>query len=494
MADNTGMQPRPDSRSLRIPISWDVKKQDKKNWGMTITLAVIILIVLFLLSVGVLFSDRSIFTKILLIGIPMTAYLFIYRFWVFKEGWVRNQYETQKLNDYAIDYSDWWNIYTIDETEPHITHFKNGNKGVFLKLKKDVIQGKQASVEFDHYQAISDVENYIANQKLRFMYIDYMDNVGNDERMARLMSNPNIGASQQLDNMLLSIYSNLELIMQREFSSFDVVFIYEKTSTTELYTKIGGIIEGYKAANYKSVAPMRQDEIRVLAKELFNLDNFSIVEATQAVTGNKTLEIVRPIQVVDQNGTIHKIKPTFEEEKLAKEEALRKRKEGKPKRKPKVSQVNLNNRQDNFGHKEELLDIFQSQEDLGFDTDDLDSQYQDNHTSIIDFEEDLSNTYEDNLYKEELLTRQVPHTQYFTSDIFDDNSEPTNTEPTNTEPNTNITEPNTKQDHLDTVRGIIDIFDPDSTQPNTTGGTQGTDLDIFDDNSEHSTNHDLDIF
>lgn len=479
MADKTGMRPRPNSRSIRIPISWDIKKQDKKNWVMTISLAVIIAIVLLLFSIGTIFSDRTILGKMLIIFVPFAIYLYSYRFGVFKEAWVRNQYEDQKERDYEIDISKWWQIYHISPNPPFVCHFYNGNKGIFLKLKKDVIQGKEVSVEYDHYEAVADVENYIANQKLNFAYIDYMDNVGNDERMEKLMTNTKIGGNRVLENMLLSIYSNLELRMQQEFSSFDVVLIYQKTNEDDLVSKINNIAEGYKEANYKTVLPMNQEEIRVLAKELFNLDNFSVVNATRGAVGSSKVEIIRPIQVVHGNGVVEKINDTFQEEKAKREEALQERKVKKVKQE-KTSVVNIDKRQDSFGKPEELLDIFQ---DVDFDLD-VENESSEMHTSVIDYEdsEDEDVIESLNKRKEVLDEESAKSDDRGIIDIFDIDTE--------------IEKP---LPNKRTSRGTFRKEDLDKSQKNPY--EESRDLNIFDTTNENSSTskknkeyEDLDIF
>lgn len=498
MTDNTGMRPRPDSRDVRIPISWDVKKQDKKNWGMTITLAVLILVILLISSIGVLFSSNGILAKIFIIVIPLTLYLYIYRFGVFREAWVRNQYELQKESDFSIDDSKWWKIYSIEPTFPFICHYNNGYKGVFLKLKKDVIQGKQPNVEYEHYQAIADVQNYIANQKLRFCYIDYMDNVGNDERLSTLMSNSKLGGNKALEDMLSAIYYNLEKRMQQEFSSFDVVLIYGKMQEGDLKNKISNIIEGYKQANYKAVNPARKEEIRILAKELFNLESFSIVNATQNVVSSTKVEIIRPIQIIYANGTVEKINSTFAEQKLEKEEKFKKRKEKKVQT-PKTSTVKIDNRKGNFGKQENLLDIFS--EDLNLDDDgyvqsptgttDLPSSTDSLRTSIIDFDSIEEGEYLTALNNrdtplEESQAKQDKRGIVDTFDIFDNPVYPTldvelpTIKPTSTSQTVNNTILKPTPHH----------------EPITHGGTQKPvlDLDIFDKSSDTSPEENIDIF
>lgn len=364
MEDWKQMIPDEYTSKMRIPVSFDVKKRNTRNYLAIFSLMFIIFVVMVLITIGWILSDRMIFTKLLII-IPWYLVIFIYRFFVFKEGKMSDSYETQKENDFKTPLIDIWDIYEIEDRYPYVAHYNNNNKGVFLKFKKDVIQGKPDNVETEHYDGIATALQKARELDLHVIYLDYMDNVGNDDRLDKLYEIKGRGSNPDLNNIMLQVISNLKEIMNQQYSSFDVVLLYKRTTADDLKYRVSQVIEEFKSANYKAVGPMNDADLKVLAKELYNLQSFSIMEAEKAVldTNKNKANIIIPIEV-KKDGVTTKLNLTSteirEKKEREKQEHLE-RIENNKKQKAKQQQMTKSPTEEVeqiYGEDEVLFDIF----------------------------------------------------------------------------------------------------------------------------------------
>lgn len=318
MDDNqTSMRPEKGSTKIKVPISWDVKKVNRRNIFVLITILGVLLIFAMLATFGFVTSKASILAKLLVIPAWYLIILSI-RLFTFHEGRISDEYEEEVANDYKTDISEFWDIYEIDAGAPHIVHYASGSKGIFVQFKKDVIQGKQDSIEYDHYEAIAEAMRQAQEDGLSIVPIDYMDNVGNDERLDELFKATDHSRNEALKDALVQIYSNLQYMMAQSHSSFDIVLLYsDKMSSEELWTAAQNTILMYLEANYRSYTILDEKRIRMLAQELFNLTDFSVIEAEQLVLSAKTTnnDVIRPLKIKHPDGSIEQLNLPIEEER-----------------------------------------------------------------------------------------------------------------------------------------------------------------------------------
>lgn len=503
METGDGMRPQPGQTELVIPISWEVKRQEKKNWTTIVTLAIVIAVILIVATIGVLFGNYNFIMKLVLVVAGWGGYIYIYRFMVFKENIVRRQYEEMSAQDNKVPVKQYWQIFSIDNNAPHIAHFMNGYKAVYLKVHKDVIQGKQDNIEFDHYEKVALAYAKAAELKLKIEYIDYMDNVGNDERLEKLFENTNIQGNPDLSNFLMTIYSNLQYLMQQEFSSFDVYVLYARTSSEDMARGTAQFIDELKDANYKSVTPMNKEEIRLLAKELFNLENFSVVNASREVVDSNKINIIRPIKLIHHDGREDKLNDTFEEEDEKRQERREKPKEKKRSRRQKEQDDEVHLDSDGVISKPaELIDMFEQEQLDSSDEDDNEESDNSTHTSIVDFSSLLKDS------TVELKRDQDSDKAKGIVDIFDvdDNTDGKNSDDTvkpkvseDKYPNKSKPERTSRgtfkvsDTKTDPYQDNLDIFGNDKEDSDSVG-PGGTDFDESNNSSHSEEDENIDIF
>lgn len=354
MADNPGgMRPEMGDSSMTLPITFDYSGGRRESSKSRRIWAIIFGVIGLLFAIGVLFAkEQPIYIKLpLSIGIVFVVSLII-RFLFLGEKKIRKEYESMQKTDYERSYSDIWGIYSIDQYYPHFCRFRNGKTGLFISLQKDIIVGKYSENEYNHYEAIADAYNLAGAGRVQMIHIDYMDNVGTDERLENSFISLEDVSNPDLKDLLVGIFTFQQDQMMKQVTTFDTYLFMWGGSDTAAWNTIQRILACFLDANYRSYKILNEDGLRDFARVLFNLSEFSVMEASSSAFDNSTISGIVPIKVVDEFGEETVINKTMEQkreeqrikeqERLAKEEEVRRRKKNKK----------------NSDSEEEELDIF----------------------------------------------------------------------------------------------------------------------------------------
>lgn len=335
MEDSSGMRPKMGDTSVTLPITFDYSggRQDtsksKRMWS--IILAVVMLII----AIGTFCGKNPFYIKIPLgIAEIFGTTLFI-RFILLKERKKKAAYQSILDADGLLGYPSIWGIYKIDDTFPYVCHFRNGKKGLYIRLNKDVILGKYSESEYNHYEAVADAYNLAGSGHIQMMHIDYMASIGTDERLEESFKMLEDVPNPDLRDLLTDIYSYQQNSMKSRVTTFDVyAFIWTGNSTTA-WNQITRILNCFLDANYRSYRVLNQRELRDLVKDVFNLGDFSAVEASMQAFETRVSEdsitSITPISVINVDGSEVKLNKTVEEKerdkRVAEEERIAKEKE-----------------------------------------------------------------------------------------------------------------------------------------------------------------------
>ena len=231
------MQPQQGEYSINIPITFDYRGGRGENKKTKFIVSLILVVVTIIATIGVSANDNLETWQRILFGF-LTFYVGValLRYIVFNELYFSDMYEGLKRKKFKLRYSDLWNIFDIDTIYPYVCYFKNGTKGIFVRMEKDAITGKPEGAMFDHYEAISDAYNVAHSLNMNICHIDYMDNVGNDPRLNKMLASVGDIHNVDMRDMMIDIYSNLQYEMRRNYCSFDVyLFITRDTVNNFLY-------------------------------------------------------------------------------------------------------------------------------------------------------------------------------------------------------------------------------------------------------------------
>ena len=322
------MIPQPGVRSISIPVTFDYKGGRDENKKGKIILSIADILITLIFTIGCAMNRNfDLWMRILLPCIVFYIGLFILRFFVFRELWFSDVYETLKATDYDLKLDQIWQIFDIDFEYPYICYFKNGYKGVFVRMEKDAITGKVGDAQFDHYNAIGNAYNLAHSLNMNIIHIDYMDNVGNDTRMQKLYDDLVFVENPDMQEMLIDIYSNLQDEMSQNYASFDIYLFMTRDKITNFVYNIQSVCDCMLGGNFITYKVLDRFEISRVCVALFNLHDFSIVEACENVLSGVDHHGVIPIKVKHGDGTEEVFNKTTAEKKVIAAENARKQKE-----------------------------------------------------------------------------------------------------------------------------------------------------------------------
>lgn len=322
------MTPQPGDTSINLPITFDYKggRGENKKGKIILSIADVLLTIIF--TVGCASNDNlEIWMRFLLPCVVLYIGLFILRFFVFRELWFSDVYETLKATDYDLKLDQIWQIFDIDFEYPYICYFKNGYKGIFVRMEKDAITGKVGDAQFDHYSAIGDAYNVAHSLNMNIVHIDYMDNVGNDTRMQKLYDDLVFVENPDMQEMLIDIYSNLQDEMSQNYASFDIYLFLTRDKLNNFVYNMQTVCNYMLGGNFITYKVLDRFEISRVCVALFNLHDFSIVEACENVLSGVEHHGVIPIKVKHGDGTEEIFNKTTAEKKVIAAENARKQKE-----------------------------------------------------------------------------------------------------------------------------------------------------------------------
>ena len=333
---------------VNIPITIDSKPgRGGRFRGQMIANAVVVFIWFFILITTVKNGELTFFTKIFRLLFFTVLALFLIRFVIMREVKLRKQYAKLEDSDYKLNLSSLWGIYGQSEDYPTIFYATGDRLITVIKLQKDVTMGKKEIDLYNHYEAISDALNYAGKADLRVMHVDYMDSVGNDDRLD-LWYNEVIETKNPDFKEFFSLMHNHLVESVKGNMSFEDVYVLSSKDTESLFAyKCEQFAVKLKNANFTAFKYYGKEDLQNLICSIYNIHEFSFNEASQGVFNKAELGNITPIEVVS-NGIYTKLNLTKEERiQKAKEEEALKEKNKKNKKPEEVKK-----------EKEEDLDIF----------------------------------------------------------------------------------------------------------------------------------------
>lgn len=304
------MRPEPEDTTVRLPVTFDYHGGRSDNKKGNIIFAIVLFVIAILLTIMTARGESPTGNKFLIIAVTWVVVTFFVRFKIMREKTFSDAYETLKEIDNIPGTDSFWNIYEIEGEYPYICHFKDGKSGIFIRLEKDVVVGKSEDVLFKHFDAISEAYNLAGSSNINMCQIDYMDNVGNDARLQGLYEGLNDCENHDMKEALLSMYSNLQEEMSHNYASFDVYLFTCKGKTDQLWYNVKSIVDRLLCGNYLSFKALDIDGVRTTCMAIFNLNEFSAIEACENVVSTQRYRGIVPIKVEHYDGSVTDINKT----------------------------------------------------------------------------------------------------------------------------------------------------------------------------------------
>ena len=326
------MRPEMGDITMEIPISLEYSggRADNRRSTIiwTVALSVVGVVLFFIIIIG---TRMNLLLKFLLaFGIDYIL-LFIIRYVLWKEKTIRRNYKLLDASDYKLDWQDIWGIYDIEEVYPYCVRYRNGMSGIFVRLNKDVILGKYEESEYNHYEAIGDAYNIAGSSNLSMCHVDYMDNVGSDARLQESFSELSKVKNPDVKDALTDLFSHLQQQMNNRVTTFDIYVFTYRCSDKTAWAAIQRILACFLDANYVNYRVLDKEDIRELAKALFNLKEFSVNEASIETFNKSTSSTIKPIKIIHADGSEEVLNKTTEEKRYE-EESKKNRKRNRKER------------------------------------------------------------------------------------------------------------------------------------------------------------------
>ena len=273
----------PEKRSpiVEIPVTFDSASKPQGLSNNQFYLSILTFGVWIFLAIVSLFVDITLLEKILFIIGSFLVVLFFVRYVLLRESYFKKKRNDLLEKEYQYPYSVFWNIYEITNGYPAICRYANGLKSIFVVFDKDVIVGKENDSEYNHYEAIAEAYLQMHKRGIECIHIDYMDTVGKDNRVKSLFNMANETENEDLKDVLLRIFDNVEYIMQHSYASYDVYCFFYKGKDELFMDELEVVLDAFLEANYIRYRILDKLAIGELVKSVFNINEFSVRETSE---------------------------------------------------------------------------------------------------------------------------------------------------------------------------------------------------------------------
>ena len=275
------MIPQKGSPIVEIPVTFDSNSKPQGLGNDKFILAILVFGVWLISAILSFFTELEFFNKILYVVGSFVFAMFIIRILIMREPYFKKKRNELIEKNYKFPYSTFWNIYEITESYPHICRYANGLKAIFVVFDKDVIVGREENNDYNHYEAIADAYLQMHKRGIDCMHIDYMDTVGKDDRVLSLFEMANGSENEDLKEILLRVFDNVEDIMQHSYASYDVYCFYYNGKDELFMDELEVVLDAFLEANYIRCRILNKEEIGELVKSIFNIEKFSVNYASE---------------------------------------------------------------------------------------------------------------------------------------------------------------------------------------------------------------------
>lgn len=227
---------------------------------------------------------------------------FVIRFYIFDEKKYYRIYKETDGRDSISPY-EFWNIASIHRNGNCVTLMYNDAKvGILVKLKRDVLTGKEDGYEEIHYDAVSDFLKALNKARISYVHMDLMENADNDARLNSLDELVNGTDNQNINKIVEMNVTYIRNISKHTLCEAEYYLLYSENIVREedfideverdLDILIRGAYKGYKIIGAKGIA-----EVNEMAKEQHGVSFFNANEAAIRAYKSSNSGILNSIKI-----------------------------------------------------------------------------------------------------------------------------------------------------------------------------------------------------
>lgn len=258
-----------------IPMNVEGNSYDEKFFNTTKVLTIVSLVVywVFILTWINTLENASMLFKIITILISLIATIQLVRFVVFEERYFFKMY--QKMLLYKNPTSDvFWDIASIKSIYgDSIALYSDMKIGVFVKLNRGSIVGKDEEFIESHYDAISNFLREIIGRGYEYVHLNLMERADNDTRLDYLGAEIDKVENKNIKKLLQLQLGNLKNVTRNSLYENDYYLIYtQKLDRLDLILKdvydsldilMDGNFIGYNILDTKEIIELHKEQIGV---------------------------------------------------------------------------------------------------------------------------------------------------------------------------------------------------------------------------------------
>jgi hypothetical protein len=164
-----------------------------------------------------------------------------------------------------------------------------------------------------------------------------------------------------MQDMLVDIYDNLSSIMKMNYTSFYVYLFLTRDKLDSLVYNVQSVVNTMLGGNFISYKVLDRIEVANICPALFNLEDFSFIEACESVLDSQGNRGIIPIKIIKSDGTEEKLNKTQEEKKRDLELKAKQLEDAKAERRRRKANKKFKIDEDTVDiGKDEELDLFGS--------------------------------------------------------------------------------------------------------------------------------------
>ena len=264
--------------------------------------------VLFLVM-SILIPGAGLIWGVLLIGV----YDFLVRYVIVNEKYYIKRFEELEERDYKFDYTCFWNIRGLSDTEPMVVTFSSGIRGVYVAFERGETVGKTYQDKYDSDESVADMYREANAEKLGICHFDYMDLVCNDGRMEYLYEKLGNAQNEDIRGILGDVYNNVYSIMKNIYTTYDVCLFYGRYDANILLSKVLKILQELRGSYYRGQTILNKEDILPTIYSMYPLNDFSVNDTVEKVLTRESDVSYLRVLAVENDGEITEINKSTKE-------------------------------------------------------------------------------------------------------------------------------------------------------------------------------------
>lgn len=291
-------------------------------------------------------------------GFLMFISQLIIRYAVLNEKYYFNMYLRMKETEDTTPATFWRIVDRQDKQNGCVVTFDDTRVGVYVKLERDSIIGKNEEFREDHYDALSDLYKDLNKAGFKYVCLNIMETAGKDPRIPEL---DNIVVKSEFNKNLCRLMGeqvgyikNITRVTNYE-SEYMIIYSDDIDMGSEIIDKVEDLLYVLTNGAYSGYYIMQSDEIDALVKEVYDVTMFDSSLATLSIYDKSNAVLSKPFKIkalLHEDGRLEKY--YTEEEKAILEKNKLKEQHNSSKQKA----IKGNKGKEKFkGHKESNIDL-----------------------------------------------------------------------------------------------------------------------------------------